>query len=99
MEQEVITMNVKNTNIINLLEKILTELEAQKNLLRFAEEEAESVGINLDPTDRKDNLKALDYANRADMMLTLLYTSKNKARLMHEWAQIALADCLTGKAE
>lgn len=30
MEQEVITMNVKNTNIINLLEKILTELEAQK---------------------------------------------------------------------
>lgn len=87
------------TDIVSLLDDLLTELEAQKNLLRFAEEEAESVGINLDPTDRKDNLKALGYANRADMMLTLLYTSTDKASLMHEWVQKALEDCLTGKAE
>lgn len=87
------------TDIVSLLDDLLTELEAQKNLLRFAEEEVESVGINLDPTDRKDNLKALDYANRADMMLTLLYTSTDKASLMHEWVRKALEDCLTGKAE
>lgn len=99
MEQEVITMNVKNTNIINLLENILTELEAQQNLLRLAEEEAENIGVKLDPTNERDCLNALGYANRADIMLTLLYVSTDKARSMHEWAQNALADCLTGKAE
>lgn len=86
-------------DIMSVIEDLLAELEAQQNLLRLAEEEAEPVSGDLDYSNNIDRARAFNYANRADIMLTLLYTITDKAIIMTEKAENALKECVNEEAK
>ena len=85
-------------DIMSVIEDLLAELEAQQNLLRLAEEEAEPVSGGLDYSNNIDRARAFNYADRADIMLTLLYTITDKAIIMTEKAENALKECVNEEA-
>ncbi|MGN0549576.1 MAG: hypothetical protein ACI4IM_08260 [Acutalibacteraceae bacterium] len=86
-------------DIMSVIEDLLAELEAQQNLLRLAEEEAEPVSGGLDYSNNIDRARAFNYADRADIMLTLLYTITDKAIIMTEKAENALKECVNEEAK
>lgn len=86
-------------DIMSVIEDLLAELEAQQNLLRLAEEEVEPVSGGLDYSNNIDRARAFNYADRADIMLTLLYTITDKAIIMTEKAENALKECVNEEAK
>lgn len=86
-------------DIMSVIEDLLSELESQRNLLRLAEEEAEPVSGGLDYiNNNRDRARAFNYVDRADIMLTLLYTITDKAIIMTEKAENALKECVNEEA-
>ena len=48
--------------------------------------------------NNRDRARAFNYADRADIMLTLLYTITDKAIIMTEKAENALKECVNEEA-
>ena len=53
----------------------------------------------LDYSNNIDRARAFNYADRADIMLTLLYTITDKTIIMTEKAENALKECVNEEAK
>lgn len=68
---------------ISTIEDMLVELEFMKNFLTLAAEEANGAGTDYDFNNQMNVLRACSYAERSAIMLSLIYTTADKADLIH----------------
>ncbi len=77
------------SKIVCVLDEALTALDVQRNFLQLAAEECDHAG------GRADQCRRMAYAQRADIMITLIYAVDDKARELHEQLQTALSECMS----
>lgn len=68
---------------ISTIEDMLVELEFMKRFLTLAAEEANGAGTDYDFNNQMNVLRACSYAQRSPIMLSLIYTTADKADLIH----------------
>lgn len=72
-----------DSNAISVIEDMLVELEFMQNFLTLAAEEANGAGTDYDFNNQINVLRACSYAERSAIMLSLIYTTADKADLIH----------------
>lgn len=72
-----------DSNAISVIEDMLVELEFMQNFLTLAVEEANGAGTDYDFNNQINVLRACSYAERSAIMLSLIYTTADKADLIH----------------
>lgn len=72
-----------DSNAISVIEDMLVELEFMQNFLTLAAEEANGAGTDYDFNNQMNVLRACSYAERSAIMLSLIYTTADKADLIH----------------
>ena len=72
-----------DSNAISVIEDMLVELEFMQNFLTLAAEEANRAGTDYDFNNQMNVLRACSYAERSAIMLSLIYTTADKADLIH----------------
>ncbi len=75
--------------VVCVLDEALTALDVQRNFLQLAAEECDHAG------GREDQCRRMAYAQRVDLMITLIYAVDDKARELHEQIQTALSECMS----
>lgn len=77
------------SKVVCVLDEALTALDVQRNFLQFAAEECDHAG------GQEDRCRRMAYAQRADIMITLIYAVDDKARELYEQIQTALSECMS----
>lgn len=72
-----------DSNAISVIEDMLVELEFMQNFLTLAAEEANDAGTDYDFNNQINVLRACSYAERSAIMLSLIYTTADKADLIY----------------
>lgn len=72
-----------DSNAISVIEDMLVELEFMQNFLTLAAEETNGAGTDYDFNNQMNVLRACSYAERSAIMLSLIYTTADKADLIH----------------
>lgn len=72
-----------DSNAISVIEDMLVELEFMQNFLTLAAEEANGAGTDYDFNNQMNVLRACSYAERSAIMLSLIYTTVDKADFIH----------------
>lgn len=82
-------MDDLTSKVVDVLDEALTALDVQRNFLQLAAEECDRSG------GREDQCRRMAYAQRADIMVTLIYAVDDKARELYEQIQTVLSECMS----
>ena len=76
-------MDDLTSKVVCVLDEALTALDVQRNFLQLAAEECDHAGTDYDFNNQMNVLRACSYAERSAIMLSLIYTTADKADLIH----------------